>query len=331
MLSRVADSIYWMCRYIERAENIARFINVNWRLMLDMPIAGQQPQWEPLVQVTGDSEAFFAKYGIANRDNVVQFLTFDTDYPNSILNCLAAARENARTIREIIPVDMWELVNTFYSSVREAQAKHRHTPLKFEFFNSIVRNSSAFVGQTMTTMTHNDGWHFCRVGRMLERADKTSRILDVKYFYLLPSVHDVGTPIDNVQWSALLRSTSALQAYRQKYGRIAPHHVVTYLLLEREFPRSVAYCAERVQDSLHAITGTPIGTYGNEAERRAGMLMSELAYTRVEDVMRVGLHEFVDSCQMKLNAIGAAVFDTYFALRPLEGALRAPVWQVQNQ
>jgi len=318
MLSRVAESIYWMCRYVERAENIARFINVNWRLILDMP-ASRQAQWEPLIQVTADTEDFLARYDGHTRDNVVQFLTFDRDNPNSIISCLSAARENARTIREIIPADLWEQVNTFYFMVQEASSEKFGDHSSLDFYQNIVRQSYAFIGVTLTTMTHNDGWHFCRVGRMLERADKTSRILDVKYYYLLPSAEDVGTPIDGLQWAALLRSASGLQSYRQKYGRIEVSHAVEYLLLDPQFPRSVRYSVSRVQDSLHAISGTPVGAFSNEAERRCGMLMSELAYTEVKDIWDAGLHEFLDACQTKLNGIGEAVFETFFAIRPVEG------------
>ena len=330
MLSRTADSIYWMCRYIERAENIARFINVNWGLMLDMPAAGQQPQWMPLIQASGDMDAFKEKYGEATKENVIRFLTFDRDYPNSILSCLHGARENARTIREIIPSDMWEHVNTFYLSVRNAASTMQVEDLTQAFYLNILKQSYAFIGMTMTTMTHNDGWHFCRVGRMLERADKTSRILDVKYFYLLPGVEAVGTAIDNIQWSALLRSASALQMYRQCYGRISPENVVEYLLLNGEFPRSVRYCIFRVQDSIHAITGTPLGSFTNEAERRVGRLMSEIAYTQVTEIINSGLHEFIDATQQKINGVGEAIFDTFFAIRPVEGVY-SRYMQVQRQ
>lgn len=318
MLSRVADSIYWMCRYIERAENVARFINVNWGLMLDMPAEGEQPQWLPLVQATADTEAFLERYKDGTKENVIQFLTFDKDYSNSVISCLHAARENARTIREIIPTDMWEHVNTFYLDVKDAAASTNGAEVTQEFFANIVKQSYAFIGMTMTTMTHNDGWHFCRVGRMLERADKTSRILDVKYYYLLPNAEAVGSAIDNIQWSALLRSASALQMYRQQYGRITPSNVVEYLLLEPEFPRSARYCIHRVQDSIHAITGAPIGTFSNEAERRCGRLMSELAYTQVSEIIDTGVHEFIDGMQQRLNGIGDAIFDTFFAIRPVE-------------
>ncbi len=330
MLSRVADSIFWMCRYIERAENIARFIIVNWHLELDTTVP-QATQWAPLVAVTADEEAFERRYDSYKRDNVIQFLAFDREYDNSIITCLERARENARSIREIISSEMWESVNTFYLSVQEAAAAGPHLASPYDYFNSIVRASAEFVGFTMTTLTRDESWHFCRAGRMLERADKTSRVLDVKYFYLLPSVTDVGTPVDQIQWGALLRSTSALQSYRQLYGPIVPRNVVELLLLSRYFPRSVRYCCERVQDSLHSMTGATVGTYSDQAERRAGQVLSELAYAQVDDVISHGLHEFIDRTQTQLNAVGIAIQDTYFVARHVPGAVKAPEGSSQSQ
>jgi uncharacterized alpha-E superfamily protein len=324
MLSRVADSIFWMCRYIERAENIARFINVNWHLMLDSNQAAGQAQWEPLVSVTGDSEYFKAKYKVASRENVIQFLAFDGEYPHSICSCMQAARENARSIREIISTEMWEQVNTFYHMVRDAS--QRGLPESpYMFFNDVVKESNEFVGLTVTTMMHDASWHFCRAGRMLERAEKTSRILDVKYFYLLPSAYEVGSTIDNMQWAALLRSASGLQAYRLRYGLINPGNVIELLLFNREFPRAVRYCVDRLQDSLHALTGTPFGSFSNEAERACGQLSAQLSYASVPDVLSRGVHEFIDELQSKVNAIGSAISESYFAPRLIEGAVTRPV------
>jgi uncharacterized alpha-E superfamily protein len=169
-------------------------------------------------------------------------------------------------------------------------------------------------------MTHGEAWHFCQLGRMLERADKTSRILDVKYFILLPKVSDVGTPFDDIQWLALLRSASALEMYRQRHGRISPPNVVNFLVLDREFPRAVLHCLTRANESLHSISGTVTGSYSNIAERRLGQLRAELAYTQADDVISGGLHEFVDSLQSRLNLIGDAIHDSFFAMRPLEMA-----------
>ncbi len=322
MLSRVAESIYWMCRYIERAENTARVVNVNWHLMLDHAASG--PQWQPLVSITADDELFTERYGEANESSVMQFLAFDPEYPNSIHACLRAARENARSIREIIPADLWEQVNTFYQQVRDASQNRAVQLSPHGFFEVVIKESNEFIGRTLTTMTHDDGWHFCRAGRMLERADKTSRVLDVKYFYLLPSVDDIGGRLDNIQWSALLRSVSALQAYRQRYGQIDPRSVVEFLLLDNQFPRSVRYCVEMVQESVDRLSGSPRGVYVNDAERSCDQLRSLLACARVDDVIDMGLHEFVDSLQIKINKIGADIHEAFFASRANEASPSPP-------
>ena len=171
-------------------------------------------------------------------------------------------------------------------------------------------------------MTHGEAWHFCQLGRMLERADKTSRILDVKYFILLPKLADVGTPFDDIQWLALLRSASALEMYRQRHGRILPVNVVKFLVLDREFPRAVLHCLTRANESLHAISGTYTGSFCNPAEQRLGQLRAELAYTQAEEVIASGLHEFVDDLQRRLNLVGDAIHECFFAMRPLETAGR---------
>lgn len=165
---------------------------------------------------------------------------------------------------------------------------------------------------------------------MLERADKTSRILDVKYFYLLPKVEDVGSSLDNIQWSALLRSASALQAYRQIYGPITPDSVVDLLLLGYGFPRSVKYCVDRLQTSIAFISGSPPGLYTNDAERNCDRLRSQLACASVEDIIQAGLHDFVDTLQIQLNSIGAAVQKQFFDFREVEAPVKAPE-QVQVQ
>ena len=192
MLSRVADSVFWMARYVERAENVARFIDVNHNLTLDL---GEElgDQWAPLVYTTGDDAPFFKKYREASRENVLQFLTFDAENPNSILSCISYARENARTAREIISSDMWEELNRFYLLVRDGVRDGAQSD--YEFFAQIKRASHLLIGTTDATMSHNRGWHFANLGRLLERADKTSRILDVKYITLLPHLQDVGTEI----------------------------------------------------------------------------------------------------------------------------------------
>ena len=323
MLSRVAESIYWMNRYIERAENVARFIDANYHMILDLP-RGASEQWQPLVATTGDHELFDSLYREVNRDNVIQFLTFDRNNPNSILSCLRAARENARSVREHISSEMWQQVNTFYLMVNEAAPRGLNIDLPHQFFVDIMMASHLFVGVTESTMSHGEGWHFGRLGRMLERADKTSRILDVKYYILLPSVDYVGTPFDNILWAALLRSASAFEMYRKRHGRIDPEKIADYLILDNQFPRAIHYCLTTAEISLRNITGKPRGSFSNRADKTLGKLLADLDYLTVEEILNGGLHEFLDDAQTRINHIGNAVTETFFTLRPLESDGTAP-------
>lgn len=315
MLSRVANSIYWLTRYVERAENIARFIDVNLNLLLDSP-AGITQQWEPLVVTTGDLPLFQERYGEATAENVIQFLTFDRKYSNSILSCLQIARENARSIREIISSEMWEQVNAFYLMVKEADPDQSLSALH-EFFTQVKMASHLFAGVMDATMTHNEGWNFGQMGRLLERADKTTRILDVKYFILLPSVKDVGTTLDEIQWIALLRSASAYEMYRKCQHRITPTSVIEFLILDQDFPRSIRFCLLRSERALHKITGTPGGTWRDPVERALGRLRSELDYLTIDEIIQKGLHEFLNDLQIQLNGVGDQIFKTFFALEPV--------------
>lgn len=316
MLSRVANSIYWMSRNIERAENYARFIQVNLNLSPDLPEEAVE-QWEPLVMTTGDQSLFKSQFSEATRDNVIYFLTADPKNPNSILSCLNAARENARSVREIISSEMWEQVNRFYLAVKEGVSGKAFMRNPHVFFTKVKEGSHLFVGITDATMSHGEGWHFSRIGRLIERADKTSRTLDVKYYFLLPSVKDVGTSLDNTQWAALLSSASALEMYRKRYGAISPNRVAEFLILAPEFPRAIRYCLIKAGDSLHGISGSEIGLYQNLAEKRLGRLQAELAYADIDELMSGGLHEFLDSFQAKLNLVGEAIAETFFTLRPV--------------
>ncbi|WP_437228028.1 alpha-E domain-containing protein [Planctomicrobium sp. SH661] len=321
MLSRVAETIYWMGRYVERAENLARFIEVSLNLILDQPDAADR-QWEPLVFATGDHAIFKEKYGQPTAENVVHFLVFDREYQSSVISSLVMARENARTVREAISSEAWEQLNAFYHYVRDA-AKTPSDQLELgDFFIELKQHSHLFNGTLDSTMSHNKGWHFANLGRLLERADKTSRILDVKYFTLLPTVQDVGTTIDDLQWSAVLRSVSAFEMYRKRYHGITVHRVVEFLTLDDSFPRAIRFCIDRADDSLHQIIGSPSGSYRNIAEQRLGRLKAELAYTDVDTIINQGMHEFIDSLQTKLNQIGDAIYETFFAMRPLDGAQR---------
>jgi uncharacterized alpha-E superfamily protein len=320
LLSRVADALYWTGRYMERAESVARFIGVNLSLQLDLPLDPAQ-QWQPLIDTSGDAKVFKERYGAATQESVIAFLAYDTENPNSIYSCLTSARENARSMRETISSEMWEQVNSMYLQL-QPQRKALHPERLPEVFHGIRLGAHMFQGITDATMTHNEAWHFVRLGRKLERADKTSRILDVKYFMLLPSVRDVGTPYDDIQWSAVLRSVSAFEMYRKKYGRILPRDIVEFLVLDREFPRSVHYCIRSADESLHAITGAPMGSYKYPSEQYMGLLRSELDFKSVDSIIRQGLHEYLDALQVKMNTIDRSISNDFVA-RVLDDATPA--------
>jgi len=322
LLSRVADSVYWMSRYIERAENVARFMDVNLHLALDSTanaVTSYTSQWQPIVDTSGDRAVFLERYGSAMRENVIRFLAFDDHNPNSICACVRAARENARSVRETISSEMWEQVNSLYLLLTGAAGNVSPDELP-AFFRSVRMGCHLFEGITAATMSHNEAWHFCRLARCLERADKTTRILDVKYYVLLPSISDVGTPYDDIQWAAVLKSVSGFEMYRKRHGRILPDTIVDFLLLDAEFPRAVRHSIGHADQSLHAITGTPAGGFGCPSEQRLGQLRSELDFADVNSILLDGLHEFLDGLQTKMNTIDECVQGDFFVHAPAMSA-----------
>lgn len=313
MLSRVADSVYWINRYIERAENYCRFIDVNFQLSLDLP--GSDNQWGPMLFTTGDNDLFEKKYGKEQtRENVIQFLTFDRENPSSILSCFAIARENARQIRENISTETWQILNDTYLKASRIQHASEFTGLEdlHDFLTQLRHTCLLFYGCSDATVSHNELWHFGLLGRFLERADKTTRILDMKYFILLPSVDDVGSAIDLLQWLSLIKSAGAHEMYNHHYKKITPANIAEFLILNEDFPRSIRYCLARADNTLRAISGAKHGTFSNEAEKQLGPLIAELNFTSIKEIFQHGMHEYLDEIQMKLNSIGGALVDRYF-------------------
>ena len=315
MLSRVADALYWIGRYIERAENAARFIEVNLNMSLDAPIAFSN-QWEPLIAITASRQPFADRYKEATRDNVIEFLASDRTNASSIVSCITSARENARAIRDVLSSEVWEQINRFYLLVNNRGADWRALNDSFSFFSEVKLLSHLISGVADNTMSNGQAWHFFHLGRFMERADNTTRLLDVKYFLLLPSVDEVGGPVDEMQWAAVLRSASAFEMYRKRFGPIAPTNVIDFLLLETEFPRAVLFCLSRAEQALHAISGTPSGMFQNPAEQRLGRLRAELAYLQVYDIIAKGLHEFLDNLQGRMNDVGSAIATSFFGVEP---------------
>lgn len=314
MLSRVADAVYWMNRYMERAENVARFVDVSFHLALDLPTLASSP-WGALVAATGDEALFRERHGEPEQRSVLRFFTFDRDYPSSVVCCLARARENALRSREIIPTEVWQQVNEAYLLVKDAEsafANEAEDRAPYELFAAVKKACHAFVGTTYLTMSHDEAWHFGRLGRLVERADKTSRILDVKSQLLEQSEKGPLPGTDEIEWAALLRSASAFEMYRRRHGAIDRQKVLDFLVLDRKFPRSIFYCVRKGERSLHAITGTPLDGRATRAERELGRLHAELEFTEVPDILEKGLNAWTVDFQARLNAVGDAISESFF-------------------
>lgn len=309
MLSRVADSLYWINRYVERAENISRFVEVSEAMALDCPPGSAEP-WLPLIDASGDRELFDELYPGGRPEDVVDFLVRADGNPNSVLNCMGFARENARQIREVITTEMWEHINGVYWQLQEQEFWNQPPQ---EQLREIRRACQLFYGITDATLSRDHSWQFSRLGRLLERADKTTRILDVKYFLLLPSTEEVGGVLDELQWIALLRTAGAYQMFRQSQQRaIAPEAVASFLLLDPIFPRSVRYCLERISETLRIIHGNPVPGRPDDLECLSGITLARWSYTRIEDLIACGLHEAIDSFQQDLNRMHELIEKRYF-------------------
>jgi uncharacterized alpha-E superfamily protein len=316
MLSRVANSLYWMSRYIERAENIARILDVNLQLLLDfrnLDEEGLRDHWMPIVQCTGDQDSFVAQHQRATAAAVAEFMVFRQENPNSIVSSICQARENARMVRDQITAETWEELNRLYLFILSPDARQMWLDNPTDFFNAVKGSSLQLIGLSYATHAHNEGWWFSQAGRFIERADKTSRILDVRYHTLPPR----GLPksvnqTEALEWSAILRSCSAFDAYKSIYGaEVHPRNVADLLLLNEDFPRSARFCAVQLNNALRRISGVADGRFSNDAEKLAGRLVAELQFSAIEDVFDHGLHDYLDRLQLKLNAIGDALFDAY--------------------
>lgn len=309
MLSRTADAIYWLNRYIERADSYARFLDVNMQLMLDLPTG---EQWLPVVETTGDAELFHSRYNSADRENVLKFMISDEDNPSSIWSCVRSARENTKAARELLSSELWIAMNAFYIEMEETVHKLSAIENQPEFFAWVKEKCALHLGLMDSSVSQTEAWHFGCLGRYMERADNTSRLLDIKYFYLLPEPSLVGTTVDLLQWQAVLKSASALEAFRRTEGSITPAAVADFLILSPSFPRSIRFCMIQVEKSLRAVSSGDSGlVYRNTAEKRAGAFRSMLDYTDIADIFRAGLHEYLDQIQLRLNETGAAIHELF--------------------
>jgi uncharacterized alpha-E superfamily protein len=315
MLSRVAHSLYWMSRYIERAENLARLLDVNLQLLLDFQDFNDRTikeHWGSIIAASGDEPLFRECHAQADSRSATDFFAFDLRNPNSIRSCVNAARENARMIRDQISLEMWETINELYLHLNDRSSEEVWVTGAAEFFQHIKRSAHLFQGLTTSTYFRSEGWEFIEFGRYLERADKTTRILDVKYHILLPHATDVGGAVDTAQWQAVLRSASALEAYRRFYVReILPWKVGEFLIFSESFPRSLNFCVAQVDDLLRRILGDTGNRPRTEAARVSKRLLADLQSLTITEVLQEhGLHEFLLEVQNALDRIGHEVVQT---------------------
>lgn len=315
MLSRVANCLYWMLRYVERADDLARLIKVNEELLLDLGRhEGRHQLWRPILLAAGDEPLFTRLHGEGDSDAILRFLATDRANPNSIHSCIAHARENARMVRDQLSEALWEELNGLWLELNSPRAAIRLRRGPADYFDIILRATYTIHGIAASTISRDEGWEFMDLGRYLERADKTTRFLDIASYLPTAGAFDGGLPAD-YHWAAILRSCGAVSAHRASFPSITPETVVQLLLFSPDFPRSVRHCLDRVDAGLHRLSSTPRNSYTSEAERLAGQTLARLAYGSVAEVFASGLHTWLDDFQFQLNRIGDEIFRRYFLLR----------------
>jgi uncharacterized alpha-E superfamily protein len=311
MLSRTADNLYWLARYVERAEYLARILEATQRLT-SMPLAyvGETNEWASAVSTAGCSAAFFAAHAEANEDTVTDFLAFSTSNPSSIRNCFEVARTNARAVRTALTVEMWETINGAWLELKRFGNQPSSREELARFLRWVQESSLRFDGSAYRTMLRNDAYWFSRVGVYMERADNTARILDVKYHLLLPAHEHIGGPLDYYQWAGILRSVSALTAYHWVYREsLKPWLIADLLILNEQMPRSLASCYENLVQNLDRIAGV----YGRQgaSQRQARVIRTRLQNSRMDGIFQSGLHEFIGSFITDNNKLGSAISQQY--------------------
>ena len=303
MLSRTADHLFWMSRYMERAENLARLLDVTWQMSLvpqSLDVANQS--WNAIIALNSLEEAFAAKYASVNAENVLRFMVSDADNYGSIHSCLRLARENAHAVRGTITTEMWETLNSTWLEAREKTFEQIWGAGIGEFFEWVKMRSSLTRGTTLGTLLQDESYNFIRIGTLLERADNTARILDVKYHVL--RTHEDEGATDFYEWGALLRSVSAFEVYRKVYRDvITPDRVAELLILNKDMPRSLHFCMNSVIKNLDLIANLQSG----ETTRQAGLLHAQLHYARIEDILEQGLHEWLTDFMDRIYMLGDGI------------------------
>ena len=316
MLARTADSLFWLARYIERADYTARILEATARLVaLPRAYGDTGSEWESALRSTDVIDTFKAAHETIDEASVVRFLVFAPDNPSSIYNCIEYARTNARAVRTALTIEAWESINSAWLELKKFEksrsVKNRVDSSELRRFLDLVKKTALdFDGSTMRTMLRTDGFWFMRLGHYIERADNTARILDVKYHVLLPESEKVGGPLDYFQWAAILRSVSALTAYHWVYRQsVKPWHVADLLILEAAMPRSLLSCYENIAQLLDSISRN----YGQQgqSQRHARATMTQLQNASIREIFQSGLHEFLDEFIIGNASLGDLISKQY--------------------
>ncbi len=313
MLSRTAASLFWFARYIERADNTARILETANRLSaMPLSYSGESNEWVSAVAATGNLQAFEETCDEATAETVLEFLAFSTDNESSIKMCLDRARTNARAVRTALTAVMWEAINTAWLDLRRIDGRNLGRSGRDDFLSRVKEAALRLDGSAYRTMLRHESYFFFRLGVMLERADSTARILDVKYHLLLPENAKIGGGIDYFQWSSILRIVGANTAYNWVYHQsLKPWLIADLLVLRKELPRSLAACYDVIRETLDELASS-IGRQG-PAQRLARSIRTRLANANIDDVFRNGLHEFLTDFVAENARLGQAIAEQYLS------------------
>jgi uncharacterized alpha-E superfamily protein len=312
MLSRTADNLYWIARYMERAETTARLLEVGSRIALLPSAAGYRNEWDSLLRASGTANGFARKYGEAVQRNIESYLFFDHDNSSSVASCITRARENARIVRTALTTQVWDALNTAFQELKALERRPRSELELSQLTEWTMRHAAMVRGAIDATLLRDGGWDFLNLGYLLERADNTARLMDVKYYVLLPRVDYVGSGLDNYQWTTLLRAMSAHRAFHWAYGgEVTAAKIADFLILNPQCPRSLMTCLVGVD--LHLGRLEKSYNRRTEAQEVADRMLAGLARLTVDDVFEEGLHEFLSRVIRETAHLGAVVQATYLS------------------
>lgn len=310
MLSRTADNLFWIARYIERAETAARLLEVGARIALLPSVAGYRNEWDSLLSASGTASGFSAKYGEAIQRNLESWFFFDRDNPSSVASCITNARENGRIVRTALTAQVWDALNSAFQELKALERRPRSELELSQLTEWAMRKSALVRGAIDASLLRNDGWDFLNLGFNLERADNTARLMDVKYYVLLPRADFVGSGLDNYQWTTLLRAMSSHRAFHWAYGgEVTADKIAHFLILNRQCPRGLSTCVDGMNTHLSHLAMA----YGkdNDAQTKAKQLQADMSGLKVADIFEEGLHEFLTRFIRDVATLGAAVHESY--------------------